>query len=49
MENQSAVLASVLTQPYDQMAGLEKVCSKFLYYPNKIIFLCAVTGVGKNQ
>jgi hypothetical protein len=32
------VLASVLTQPYDQMPGLEKMCSIFLYYPKKIIF-----------
>jgi hypothetical protein len=41
------VLASVLTQSYEQMPGLEKMCSNFIYYPNKIIFLCAVMGVGK--
>jgi hypothetical protein len=43
------VLASVLTQAYDQMPGLEKMCSNFLYYPNKIMFLCAVMGVRKKQ
>jgi hypothetical protein len=43
------VLASVLTQPYAQMPGLEKIVFEFFIVSKQIIFLCAVMGVGKKQ